>query len=83
MPPQPGVVYAGATASGLYALDAATGHQLWSFPVSASVICGPSVVNGTVYWGTGYGGPPVNKLYAFEGRQRDGDPDRDVSLPVR
>lgn len=77
-----GVVYAGATASGLYALDATTGRQLWSFPVSAPVICGPSVVNGTVYWGAGYGGPPVNKLFAFEVRQRDGNGDRDVSAPV-
>jgi polyvinyl alcohol dehydrogenase (cytochrome) len=66
-----GVLYAGAMASGLYALDAATGQQLWSFPVSAPVICGPSVVNGTIYWGTGYFGPPVNKLYAFEAKQRD------------
>ena len=68
-----GVLYAGAMASGLYALDAATGQQLWSFPVSAPVICGPSVVNGTVYWGTGYFGPPVNKLYAFDVKQRKGN----------
>lgn len=77
-----GVVYAGATTSGLYALDATTGRQLWSFPVSAPVICGPSVVNGTVYWGTGYGGSPANKLYAFEVRQPARGPGRPTREPL-
>jgi len=58
----------------MYALDAATGEILWSFSSGASCIGGASVVDGTVYWGTGYGKyvvlgfpfTPSNKLYAFE-----------------
>ena len=67
-----GVVYASSMASTgnqLYALDAATGAILWQFAVGSSVNAGPSVVDGTVYWGTGYargpGGTSNNKLYAF------------------
>ncbi len=71
-----GVVYAGsmaesATAQTMFALDAATGLQLWSFPAGASVNAGATVVNGTVFWGSGYahlGIPPYtgnNKFYAF------------------
>jgi polyvinyl alcohol dehydrogenase (cytochrome) len=69
-----GVVYASSMApSGneMYALDAATGHILWSFGVGSSVNSGPAVSNGAVYWGTGYAraaalhGTGNNKLYAF------------------
>jgi polyvinyl alcohol dehydrogenase (cytochrome) len=70
-----GVVYApstgAATAStaNMFALDAATGKVLWSFPSGGSVNAGAVVVNGTVYWGSGYGrGGFVggkNKFYAF------------------
>ncbi len=67
-----GVVYASSMASTghqLYALDAATGAILWQFAVGSSVNAGPSVADGTVYWGTGYarglGGTSNNKLYAF------------------
>ena len=67
-----GVVYAASMASTghqLYALDAATGAILWQFAVGSSVNAGPSIVDGTVYWGTGYarglGGTSNNKLYAF------------------
>jgi polyvinyl alcohol dehydrogenase (cytochrome) len=53
----------------LYALDAATGAILWQFAVGSAVNSGPSVVDGTVYWGTGYargpGGTSNTKLYAF------------------
>ncbi|MGC4044300.1 MAG: PQQ-binding-like beta-propeller repeat protein [Armatimonas sp.] len=61
-----------AEPGGMFALDAATGAVLWSQRTDGAVVCGPSVVNGTVYWGTGYGrfgnafgvsGTP--KLYAF------------------
>jgi len=38
----------------MYALDAATGRMLWSFPAAGSVNAGPAVANGTVYWGDGY-----------------------------
>jgi polyvinyl alcohol dehydrogenase (cytochrome) len=56
-----GVVYApsmgAATAStpNMFALDAKTGEVLWSFPSGGSVQAGAVVVDGTVYWGSGYG----------------------------
>ena len=69
-----GVVYAGSLASGqgannMYALEAKTGKILWKFNSGGSVIAGAAVVNGTVYWGSGYShyniGVSNNKLYAF------------------
>ncbi len=64
-----GVVYAGSddAAGHVYALDAKTGQILWSFASGGSVIDGPSIVDGVVYWGSGYGriGTGNNKLYAF------------------
>jgi len=68
-----GVVYAGSQGSGgyMYALNAKTGAILWKFPSGGSVVDGPAIVNGTVYWGSGYRiGTHNNKLYAFtlEGR---------------
>jgi polyvinyl alcohol dehydrogenase (cytochrome) len=55
----------------MFALDAATGKILWSYNAGSSVISGPSIVDGTVYWGAGYThlGLPLftgnNKFYAF------------------
>jgi polyvinyl alcohol dehydrogenase (cytochrome) len=53
----------------VFALDAATGAILWRLGVGSSVNSGPAVVNGTVYWGSGYGrsaeGNSNNHLYAF------------------
>jgi polyvinyl alcohol dehydrogenase (cytochrome) len=64
-----GVVYAGSWARVMYALDAATGEFKWSFPTVGSINSGPAVVNGVVYWGSGYRrrgkGIGDNKLYAF------------------
>jgi polyvinyl alcohol dehydrogenase (cytochrome) len=68
-----GVVYAGSMAAAqgvnnMYALDAKTGKVLWGFSSGGSVVAGAAVVNGTVYWGSGYsryGRVPNNKLYAF------------------
>jgi polyvinyl alcohol dehydrogenase (cytochrome) len=69
-----GVVYApstgAATAStaNMFAMDAADGKVLWSFPSGGSVAAGAVVVNGTVYWGSGYGRGFVagqNKFFAF------------------
>jgi polyvinyl alcohol dehydrogenase (cytochrome) len=64
-----GVVYAPSDAgsgTNMYALDAATGAIKWSFASGGSVISGASIVNGTVYWGSGYYvGQENNKLYAF------------------
>jgi polyvinyl alcohol dehydrogenase (cytochrome) len=64
-----GVVYAGSTAGDMVALDAGTGQTLWKFASGGTVICGPAIVNGTIYWGSGYSrlgvGTTNNKLYAF------------------
>ena len=66
-----GVVFAGTFIAGqdnMFALEAATGRQLWAFQASGVVNSGPAIVNGTVYWGSGYPGSPrwySTKLYAF------------------
>ena len=70
-----GVVYAPSTGAAtpstpnMFALDAATGEVLWSFPSGGSVAAGAVVVNGTVYWGSGYGRVGLvggqNKFFAF------------------
>lgn len=63
-----GVVYAGSTATtgdNMYALDAATGAIRWRFPSGGPVIAGAAVVNGSVYWGSGYWYAPNDKLHAF------------------
>ncbi len=65
-----GVFYAGALSGDMVALDAATGKTLWTFASGGSVVDGPSIVDGTIYWGSGYGrqssgGTANNKLYAF------------------
>lgn len=66
-----GVVFGGAMdATGtMYAFDAVSGAKLWSFESGGSVNSGASIVDGTVYWGSGYSnfgiGTPNNKLYAF------------------
>ncbi len=56
----------------MYALHARTGAVLFSFASGGSVIDAPSIVNGTVYWGSGYrrlaGGTGNNKVYAFSRR---------------
>jgi polyvinyl alcohol dehydrogenase (cytochrome) len=53
----------------MYALDAQTGAVLWTFASGGSCNAGAAVVNGTVYWGSGYSnfgvGTGNNKLYAF------------------
>jgi polyvinyl alcohol dehydrogenase (cytochrome) len=71
-----GVVYVpsmagGATAPNMIALNAATGNTLWSFASGGSTIAGATVVNGMVYWGSGYTHLPLpgfigsNTFYAF------------------
>lgn len=52
-----GVVYAGSTADtgdNMYALDARTGRVLWGFASGGPVISGAAIVDGWVYWGSGY-----------------------------
>jgi polyvinyl alcohol dehydrogenase (cytochrome) len=59
-----------ASQNQMFALDAATGVILWEFKAGSSVNSGPAVVNGSVYWGSGYSrsgieGSGNNRLYAF------------------
>jgi polyvinyl alcohol dehydrogenase (cytochrome) len=71
------VVYVSSTAGqasdkNMIALDAATGKTLWSFASETTTIGGAAIVNGVVYWGTGYSHLPLkgftggaNAFYAF------------------
>jgi polyvinyl alcohol dehydrogenase (cytochrome) len=43
-----------ATAPTMVALNASTGTLIWKFASGASSIAGASMVNGTIFWGTGY-----------------------------
>jgi polyvinyl alcohol dehydrogenase (cytochrome) len=62
-------VYAGSYSGAMHALDAGTGAVLFTFASGGSVIDAPSIVNGTVYWGSGYRniapGIGNNKVYAL------------------
>jgi polyvinyl alcohol dehydrogenase (cytochrome) len=64
------VLFAGSYSGKMYAIDARSGAILWSFDSGGSVIDGPSIVDGVVYWGSGYKryspGTPNNKVYAFQ-----------------
>ena len=64
-----GVVYApsdAATGNNMYALNAATGQILWQFASGGSVNSGAAILNGVLFWGSGYHiGTENNKLYAF------------------
>jgi polyvinyl alcohol dehydrogenase (cytochrome) len=67
-----GVLYGASmaqTGSQMYALDAATGKILWQYAAGSSVNAAPAVVDGTVYWGSGYAksaeGSGNDKLFAF------------------
>ncbi|GHI04290.1 hypothetical protein AQI88_25995 [Streptomyces cellostaticus] len=71
-----GVMYAGSSApsgNNMYALDGETGKILWDFASGGSVWGGAAVVDGSVYWGSGYYISNVgeglsghnNKLYRF------------------
>ncbi len=73
-----GVFYAGSDSGDMVALDAETGKLLWKFPTAGSVISGPSIVDGTLYWRSGYSnfgfGKSNKKLYAFSLPNRNGQP---------
>ena len=70
-----GVVYAASMAKlgdqyQMFALDADNGTILWQFGAGSSVNAAPAIVDGTVYWGSGYSrsgveGSGNNKFYAF------------------
>ncbi|MGA7270003.1 MAG: PQQ-binding-like beta-propeller repeat protein [Acidimicrobiia bacterium] len=53
----------------MYALSAATGVELWSFPSGGSCLSGAAISDGMVFWGSGYSnlglGTANNQLYAF------------------
>lgn len=74
-----GVVFAPSLSGDMVALDACNGKTLWKFASGGSVVDGPSIVDGTVYWGSGYSrfgiGTPNNKLFAFELPHKDHDHD--------
>lgn len=69
-----GVMYGGSLAANptkptFFALDAATGAIKWSFASGGSVNSGPAIVDGVVYWGSGYRnlglGSGNDAFYAF------------------
>jgi polyvinyl alcohol dehydrogenase (cytochrome) len=73
-----GVVYTGSMAGfpgatagrqTMFALDAASGAQLWSYPSGGSVNASPAIVDGALYWGSGFRnfglGDGNNQLYSF------------------
>jgi polyvinyl alcohol dehydrogenase (cytochrome) len=64
-----GVMYAGSYSGQMYALDTTSGKILWNFASGGTVIDGPSIVDGALYWGSGYRNIPPgignNKVYAF------------------
>jgi polyvinyl alcohol dehydrogenase (cytochrome) len=63
-----GVVYAGSNSGQMYALNATTGNILWNFESGGSVIDAPSIVDGVLFWGSGYReirGTGNNRVYAF------------------
>jgi len=68
-----GVVYVASMSGYMYALNAATGATLWSYLAPGSVNAAPAIVNGVLYWGTGYHNFPAlnpmgtasNTFYAF------------------
>ena len=53
----------------MYALNAATGAELWKFASGGSCLSGAAISEGMLFWGSGYSnfffGTPNNKLYAF------------------
>ena len=55
----------------MLALSASSGQTLWSFASGASVNAGATIVDGDVFWGSGYthlgipGFTGNNKFYAF------------------
>jgi polyvinyl alcohol dehydrogenase (cytochrome) len=68
-----GVLYCASMSGAMYALNAATGATLWSFQAPGSVNAAPAVVDGWLYWGSGYHNFPKyapigtagNTFYAF------------------
>ena len=59
-----GVVYVGSFDYNVYALDATTGQQIWSFPTESYVESTPTFADGVVYFGSF-----DNKTYAVDAKQ--------------
>lgn len=63
------VMFAPSMSGDMVAIDARTGAIRWTFASGGSVLDGPSIVDETVYWGSGYAhfglGSPNNKVFAF------------------
>lgn len=68
-----GVLYCASMSGAMHAIDTSSGQILWTFTAPGSVNAGPAVVNGLIYWGSGYhhfpGVNPIgtasNQFYAF------------------
>ena len=58
-------MYAGSNSGHMYALDTRSGKILWDFDSKGSVIDGPSIVEGSLFWGSGYNSLSNNKVFAF------------------
>ncbi|WP_180539245.1 outer membrane protein assembly factor BamB family protein [Nevskia soli] len=74
-----GVMFCASMSGAMYALDASSGNTLWSFQAAGSVNAAPAVVDGVVYWGSGYHnfpktdpiGTASNEFYVFALPQSD------------
>jgi polyvinyl alcohol dehydrogenase (cytochrome) len=68
-----GVLYCADTAGLMFALDAGSGNTLWTFQAAGSVNAAPAVMNGMLFWGSGYHNFPAtqplgtasNEFYSF------------------
>lgn len=68
-----GVIFGGSSGGNFYALDGRTGQVKWTFPSGGAVWSGAAIVDGVVYWGSGYDTKARempydgnnNKFYAF------------------
>lgn len=62
------VLFAPSFSGDMHALNAKTGKILWTFASGGSVLDGPSIADGMVFWGSGYrkGGMGNNKLFGFK-----------------
>ena len=57
------MIYFGSINQNVYALDASTGDELWSYTTGGPVESSPAVVNGVVYVGS-----QDHNLYALNAR---------------
>ncbi|MDB5417035.1 MAG: PQQ-like domain, partial [Phenylobacterium sp.] len=68
-----GVIFAGSSGGNFYAMDTRNGQIKWTFPSGGAVWSGAAIVDGVVYWGSGYDTKERklpydgnnNKFYAF------------------